>query len=127
MVGAHRLENRMASMMPSGNAGLTTRISTVITPIRAPNTSLPVLVMAADTGSVAINTIPKAKPPRVRCQYQGMANMALLSLPTALNTADMATMPRNTPSMMRQLAMRVSSRMAAPMAMATSEVSPMEP
>ena len=96
------MPNRIASMMPSGNAGLITRISTVITPISAPKISLPVLVIAADTGSVAMNTRPNARPPTVRCQYQGIANIGLLSLPTPLNTALIATMPSSTPSMMRQ-------------------------
>src|SRR5690606_10960146 len=71
--GAHRLPNRIASMMPSGKAGLTTRINTVIAPMMIPNTHLPVLVIDADTGSVAMYTRPKARPPMVRCQYQGMA------------------------------------------------------
>ena len=39
-----------------------------ITPIRMPKASLPVSVMAADTGSVAMNTVPKAQPPITKCQ-----------------------------------------------------------
>lgn len=46
--------------MPSGKAGLMTRIITTMTPISAPNTHLPVLVIEADTGSVAMNIMPKA-------------------------------------------------------------------
>ena len=42
--------------MPSGNAGLTTRISTTIKPINAPKIHLPVLVIEAETGSVALVT-----------------------------------------------------------------------
>src|SRR5690606_12003645 len=125
--GAHRLPNRIASMMPSGNAGLTTRISTVMTPMMIPNTHLPVLVIEADTGSVAMYTRPNARPPMVRCQYQGMANIGLVSLPMALKIPDISAVPSTTLSMMRQLAMRVSSRNAAPMAIASVEVSPMEP
>ena len=84
MVGAKILAKRIASMMPSGNAMLTTRMTTVIAPIRKPKTQRPGLVTQALTGSVAMNTIPKAKPPSTRCQYQGMANIGFESEPTAL-------------------------------------------
>ena len=87
--------------MPSGNAGLTTRTSTTMIPTSAPNQYLPVLVNDAETGSVAINIIPKAKPPVTKCQYQGIANIAFVSLPIALSSIDIATIPPNTPNTMR--------------------------
>ena len=87
--------------MPSGNAGLTTRINTVIPPTNAPYTQRPVFVIAALTGSVAIYTMPKAKPPTVKCQYQGKANIWFVSLPTTLNNNEVATIPANTPPIMR--------------------------
>ena len=49
--------------------------------------------MAADTGSVAMNTRPKAKPPMTRCQYHGMANIGLVSEPISVEQRVMATMP----------------------------------
>ena len=73
-------------MMPSGKAGFSTRINHRHK-LRSdiPNAHLPVSVIAADTGSVAIKTMPKAKPPVTRCQYQGMANAGLVSEPTQLS------------------------------------------
>ncbi len=68
MKGANRFANRIASITPSGNAGFTTRINTVITPMKIPNTQRPVLVMDADTGSVAMNIMANAKPPMTKCQ-----------------------------------------------------------
>ena len=57
---------------------LTTRMTTVSAPTRTPKIQRPGLVTQAVTGSVAMNTIPKAKPPSTRCQYQGIANMGLV-------------------------------------------------
>ncbi|MCY1399439.1 hypothetical protein D9M71_144940 [compost metagenome] len=113
--------------MPSGKAGLTTRISTTIRPISAPNSHLPVSVMDAETGSVAMNIMPKAKPPKTKCQYQGMANIGLVSEPMALNSQLVAIMPSITPATMRQDAMRVTSSTPPPIRMARVLVSPMEP
>ena len=84
--------------MPSGKAGLTTRISTVMKPIKMPKIHRPTLVCAALTGSVAMYTVPKAKPPRVKCQYQGSPNMALESLPMMLSRVDVAIIPTRTPA-----------------------------
>ena len=94
-------------MMPSGKAGFTTRIRTVMKPTSAPNTQRPALVWDALTGSVAMYTVPNANPPRVRCQYHGMAYMASVELPMTLNSVEVAIMPIITPAMTRQLAMRV--------------------
>ena len=58
MSGAKTLPNRIASIMPSGNAGFTTRIRTHITPIRPPYHQRPALVMAPETGSVTMKTKP---------------------------------------------------------------------
>lgn len=40
----------------------------------------PVFVIDALTGSVAMNTSPKAAPPITRCQYHGTPNIGLVSL-----------------------------------------------
>src|SRR5690554_7741570 len=112
--------------MPSGNAGLTTRMSTTMTPIRMPNTHLPVLVIDADTGSVAMKIMPKAKPPVTMCQYQGMENIGLVSEPMKLNRVLSATMPIIMSATMRQEAILVSSSTAPPMKMARVLVSPIE-
>ena len=93
------LPNRMDSIMPSAKAGLITLISTTITPTSPPNIQRPVSVLAAVTGSVAMKTIPKAKPPMVRCQNQGTENIGLLSLPIRLNSVEVRTIPAKTPSM----------------------------
>ena len=53
----------MANIIPSGKAGFMTLMSITRIPIENPYTHLPILVLAADTGSVAINTNPKAKLP----------------------------------------------------------------
>ena len=97
-------------------------------PISSPNIQRPVLVWQALTGSVAMKTMPKAKPPSTRCQYQGIANIGLVSLPMALNSSVVATMPTNTPAMMRHDAMpRVDQDQATPSRQASVEVSPIEP
>ena len=49
-----QVRKRIANIIPSGNAGLTTLIKTHIEPISAPYHHLPVLVIDAETGSVAI-------------------------------------------------------------------------
>ncbi len=113
--------------MPSGKAGLTTRISTTIRPITAPKIHLPVLVMDAETGSVAMKIMPKANPPTTRCQYQGMANIGLVAEPMALNSRLVAIIPIITPATMRQAAIRVTSSTAPPMRIARVLVSPIEP
>ena len=57
--------------MPSGKAGLTTLIKMTVIPITKPYIHLPLFVPDPDTGSVAINTRPKAKLPMTACQYHG--------------------------------------------------------
>ena len=114
-------------MMPSGKAGFTTRTSTVMTPTIAPKIHLPVLVIDADTGSVAMNIMPKAKPPITRCQCQGTANIGLVSEPIALNNSAEATMPSMTPATIRHAAIFITSSTAPPSRMASVLVSPIEP
>src|SRR5690606_2925533 len=92
-----------------------------------PNTHLPVLVMEAETGSVAMKIMPKANPPVTMCQYQGMANIGLVSEPIALNSRLSTTMQIITPATKRQEAILVISSTAPPMKMARVLVSPMEP
>ncbi len=113
--------------MPSGNAGLTTRINTTITPISAPKIHLPVLVMDADTGSVAIKIMPKAKPPTTKCQYHGIANNGFVSDPSTLNSELRAIIPIITPATMRHAAIRIISSTAPPIKIASVLVSPTEP
>jgi len=36
--------------------------------------------MAAETGSVAMNTSPKANPPSTRCQWGGISNKGLVTV-----------------------------------------------
>ena len=66
----------------------------------------PALVIDALIGSVAMKTVPKAKPPSTMCQYQGRL-WPVPSSPRALKRKEVATMPRKTPDMMRQEAIRV--------------------
>jgi hypothetical protein len=72
----------MANIIPSGKAGFMTLMSITKIPIENPYTHLPILVLAADTGSVAINTNPKAKLPIVRCHHHGTVNIGFVSDPT---------------------------------------------
>ena len=70
-------------------------------------TPFPFIGGEADTGSVAINIIPKAqKPPSTRCQYHGIANIGLVSEPITLNRVAVAIMPIITPATMRRDATR---------------------
>ena len=62
---------RIESIMPSGYAGFTTRIITASAPVIRPTIYLPLLVCAEVTGSVAMKTAPKAKPPTIRCHQAG--------------------------------------------------------
>ena len=87
---------------------------------------LPVSVRAEVTGSVAMNTAPKQKPPSTRCSYHGMLAIAV-SGPMVLNTQPMNAPPTNTENIVFQLAMPVHSSRMAPRAMAMTLVSPMEP
>ena len=69
-----------------------------------------------------MKTAPKQKPPSTMCSYQGM-----LLMPSCSKTTAIRPPPRNTLSMVFQEAMPVHSRITAPMAMAMTEVSPMDP
>src|SRR5699024_11334434 len=108
-------------------AGFTTRISTAIAPINAPYHHFPLFVNEADTGSVAINNIPKANPPNTKCQYQGIENIGLVSEPIRLNRQEVTIIPIITPAMIRQEAIRAKTITAAPMINARVETSPIEP
>ena len=66
MSGAITLAKRIASMLPAGKAGLKARMVTVRKPMRMPYAHLPGVVAAADTGSVAMKTMPKNMPPMTR-------------------------------------------------------------
>src|SRR5690606_8298876 len=90
-------------------------------------THLPVLVIDAETGSVAMKIMPKAKPPVTMCQYQGVENIGLVSEPMTLNRLLRAIMPIITPATMRHEAILVMSNTAPPIKMAKVLVSPMEP
>ena len=54
---------------------------------------------AEETGSVAMNTVPRAQPPSTMCQYHGTANIGLVSEPERLSTRDIAIVPTTTPVM----------------------------
>ena len=69
-----------------------------------------------------MKTAPKQKPPSTRCSYQGIG-----VAPDDWKTSPMTVPPRNTLSIVFQLAMSVQRRMTAPMAMAMTDVSPTEP
>ena len=95
-------------------------------PIRNPKIYLPVSVRADVTGSVAMNTAPKQKPPSTRCSYQGICAIGV-SGPIALNTHAMKAPPTNTENIVFQLAIPVHNSRMAPRAMAITLVSPIEP
>ena len=78
------------------------------------------------TGSVAINTAPKAKPPSTRCIYQGILATAV-SGPNWLNKNAVNAPPTNTDNIVFQLATRVTRRITAPIRIANVETSPTEP
>ena len=65
------------------------------------------LVIEALIGSVAMNTVPKAKPPSTVCQYHGRPKPGFSGLAKALKSNEVPTMPRKTPVMMRHEATRV--------------------
>ena len=118
----------MANITPSGYAGLITRIITVNSPIKNPYTHFDVLRSGADTGSVAINTAPKANEPMHKCQMGDNSKKAMVvSVATQLNMAAMVTVPRMQPIIIRQLPTPVPIRMAAPTIQANTDVSPMLP
>ena len=97
----------MANIIPSGKAGFMTLMSITKIPIENPYTHLPILVLAADTGSVAINTNPKAKLPIVKCQYQGIANIGLVSEPIKLRALLITIIPAKVPKIILQDAILV--------------------
>ena len=94
-------------MVHSGMVGFAIRIITNNIPIKNPYNQRPLFVHAEVTGSVARNTMPNAKPPRTRCQYHGMLNIGLLSLPMILNIMEVRNTPINPPAMIRQDAIPV--------------------
>ena len=117
----------MANIIPSGNAGLTTRINTTIKPIMNPKIHFPVCVIDAETGSVAIKNIPKAKPPKTKCQYQVKPNNGLVAEPIILNKVLVRNIPKNTPSTILQAATPVINKITPPIKIAKVLVSPIEP
>ena len=85
------------------------------------------LVNEADTGSVAMKIIPRAKPPNTKCQCQGIENIWLESEPIKLNKVAEPIIPIMTPAIMRQEAIRVNTITAPPINNASVETSPIEP
>lgn len=94
-------------MVHSGIVGFAIRITTISIPISKPYSHRPGLVDADVTASVAKNMIPKANPPKTRCQYHGMVNIGFVSLPMMLNNIAAETIPINPPTIMRQDAIPV--------------------
>ena len=92
----------MANIIPSGKAGFMTLMSITKIPIENPYTHLPILVLAADTGSVAIKTNPKAKLPIVRCYHHGTVNIRVVSDPTKFRKLLIRIMPIRVASMILQ-------------------------
>ena len=82
----------------------------------------PFSVLADVTGSVAIKTAPKQNPPRMRCSYHGIA-----VIPKELNNSPMMLPPTKTLSMVFQLAIPVHNNIMAPIPIAITLVSPIEP
>ena len=118
---------RMASIMPSGYAGFTTRIRTHNSPMPSPYHHLPVSVNAEETGSVAMYTVPMAHPPRTMCQWKGTANMGLVSEPIQLKRDAITRVPKVTPAIVRHEPTPVPMMSSAPIKHASAEVSPIEP
>src|SRR5574344_482677 len=116
----------IASIIPSGKPGFNTLMKIARTPIKKPKMYLPFSVLADVTGSVAINTAPKQKPPRARCSYQGMWAIAV-SGPQIFNTQAIKAPPTKTDTIVFQLATPVHNRITAPISMAITLVSPIEP
>ncbi len=88
---------------------------------------LPVFEWAADTGSVAMNTRPKAQPPATMCHQKGTLSNRLVSEPTALSNKAAAIEPSTPLTMMRQDPTCVTIKIKAPIKQANAEVSPIEP
>ncbi len=78
----------------------------------------------AVTGSVAMNTVPKAQLPSTMCHQKGMAKKGLVFEPMALKSRAIATVPIVTPAMIRHEPTPVTMRITAPMRHASAEVSP---
>ena len=95
-------------------------------PIRKPYTNLPFSVREEVTGSVAINTAPKQKPPKHKCSNQGILAIAV-SGPMVLKIHPITAPPTNTDNIVFQLATPDHNRITAPIAMAITLVSPIEP
>ena len=86
---------------------------------------LPHSVLGEVTGSVAMKTAPKQKPPKRMCSYQGKFITSFA--PIELNIKAVRIPPAKTDNIVFQLAMPVHKRMMAPMPMAITLVSPIEP
>ena len=114
--------NRMASIIPSGYPGLKRRMIIAIKPIKKPYIHFPISVRADVTGSVAINTAPKAKPPKKRCSYHARGDK-----PSDWNKAAVKPPPRKTLNMVFQLATPHHRRIMAPTPIAITDVSPILP
>jgi hypothetical protein len=115
----------MANIIPSGYAGFDTLISIANIPIKKPTIYFPVFVCAAVTGSVAINTAPKAKPPKIKCKCAGN-NINSLT-PQRLNNKLIIYPPIKTDSIVFHEPIPVKIKIAAPINIAIVEVSPTEP
>ena len=83
---------------------------------------LPVSVRADVTGSVAINTAPKQNPPKIRCSYHSIE-----VIPKDLKRSDITIPPKKTLNIVFQLAIPVHKNIIAPIAIAITLVSPIEP
>ena len=81
-----------------------------------------------ETGSVAINTAPKAKDPINRCQMGVTSKKGIVdSVATKLNKPAIKTAPKTQDNMVRQLPTPVPIRIAAPTKQNNTEVSPILP
>ena len=85
------------------------------------------MVPEPETGSVAIKTKPNAKLPMTKCQYQGIANIGLVSEPTIFNIPDINIIPSMVATTILQEATFEARRIINPMPIAIIDVSPMEP
>ena len=125
MVGAKVLRNNIANIHPSGYAGFITRINIPINPIKIPYINLPLLVVAAVTGSVAINAIANKNDPIIMC----CVHVTVINGvdPNAFSIHVVPISPTTIPAIILQLATRVKSKINAPNNINTLFVSPTDP
>lgn len=88
---------------------------------------MPLLVNELDTGSVAMNTKPKAKPPSTKCHWKVIENIGLVSEPIVLNKVAHKNAPIRTPAITLHDAMPVTKIIKAPTAIINVEPSPIQP